>query len=61
MPLLFDKLTNWILLTVSASPIPRLFGCIASANDPAYLASVFVILMFYDGGKSSNFGQKKVQ
>ncbi len=41
------------LLTVEVSPFPQLIGCIAVANNSSCLASIYVMLMFYDGGGPS--------
>lgn len=42
-----------MLLIVEASPFPQLFGCIPIAQNSSYLASMYVILTSYDGGKFS--------
>lgn len=42
---------------VKASPVPRLFGCILRTKSPEYLASVYFLLMLYDGGKFSNLAK----
>lgn len=39
-----------ILFIVMASPVPQLFGCLASTNSLVYLALVYSIDAFYNGG-----------
>lgn len=44
--------------TVEESPVPQLIGCVTTAHNSSYLATIYVMLMFYDGGKHFIFGEK---
>lgn len=48
-----------MLFIVEASPFPQLFGCIANLNGSSYhLASIYVVLMFFDGCEFFVFDEK---